>query len=144
MFYIACYTTAGIILESVTISTSLIAIVLTEVDTNNSAAQCSWVVVDIVVVQSLFRVWLFMTPWTAARQASLSITNSQNLLKLMHRVGDAIQPSRPLLNPSPPALNLSQHQGLFQWVSSLHQVAKVLELQLHHQSFQWTLRVDFL
>ena len=56
MVYIACYTTAGIILESVTISTSLIAIVLTEVDTNNSAAQCSWGVVDIVVVQSLFRV----------------------------------------------------------------------------------------
>ena len=47
-----------------------------------------------------------------------------------------------LPSPSPPALNLSQHQGLFQWVSSLHQVAKVLEFQLHHQSFQWTLRTD--
>ena len=46
--------------------------------------------------------------------------------------------------PSPPALNLSQHQGLFQWVSSLHQVAKVLELQLQHQSFQWIFRADFL
>ena len=144
MVYIACYTTAGVILESVTISTSWIALVLAEVDTNNSAAQCSWGVVDIVVVQSLFRVWLFMTPWTAAHQASLSITNSQNLFKLMHRVGYAIQPFRPLLNPSPPALNLSQHQGLFQWVSSSHQVAKVLELQLHHQCFQWTLGVDFL
>jgi len=53
----------------------------------------------------------------------------------VHRVGDAIQPSHPLY-PSPPAFNLSQHQGLFQGVSSLHQVAKVLELQLQHQSFQ--------
>ena len=53
-------------------------------------------------------------------------------------VGDAIQPSHPLLSPSPLALNLSQHQGLFQWVSSLHQVAKWLEFQLQHQSFQWT------
>ena len=52
----------------------------------------------------------------------------------VHWVGDAIQPSRPLLSPSPPAFNLSQHQGLFQWVSSLHQVAKVLEFQLQHQS----------
>ena len=55
---------------------------------------------------------------------------------------DAIQPSHPLLSPSPPALNLSQHQGLFQWVSSSHQVAKVLEFQLQHQSFQWTPRTD--
>ena len=54
----------------------------------------------------------------------------------IHLVGDAIQPSHPLLSPSPPALNLSQHQGLFKRVSSLHQVAKVLELQLQHQSFQ--------
>ena len=61
-----------------------------------------------------------------------------------HRVGDAIQPSHPLSSPSPPALNLSKHRGLFQWVSSSHQVAKVLELQLQHQSFQWIFRVDFL
>ena len=61
-----------------------------------------------------------------------------------HRVGDAIQPSHPLSSPSPPAFNLSQHQGLFQWVSSLYQVAKVLELQLQHQSFQWIFRTDFL
>ena len=60
----------------------------------------------------------------------------------VHRVGDAIQPSHPLLSPSPPALNLSQHQGLFKRVSSSHQVAKVLEFQLQHQSFQWTLRTD--
>ena len=62
----------------------------------------------------------------------------------VHWVGDAIQPSHPLPSPSPPALNLSQHQGLFQWVSSSHQVAKVLEFQLQHQSFQWTPRTDLL
>ena len=67
----------------------------------------------------------------------------------VHWIGDAIQPSHPLSSPSPPALNLSQHQGLFQWVSSLHQVAKVLELQLQYQSFQWhsgliSLRMDWL
>ena len=54
----------------------------------------------------------------------------------VHRVGDAIQPSHPLSSPSPPAFNLYQHQGLFQWVSSSHQVATVLEFQVQHQSFQ--------
>ena len=54
----------------------------------------------------------------------------------VHWVGDAVQPSHPLSSPSPPAFSLSQHQGLFQWVSSSHQVAKVLEFQLQHQSFQ--------
>ena len=54
----------------------------------------------------------------------------------VHWIGDAIQPSHPLSSPFPPAFNLSQHQGLFQWVSPLHQVAKVLELQLKHHSFQ--------
>ena len=62
----------------------------------------------------------------------------------VHWVGDAIQPSHPLSSPSPPAFNLSQHQGLFQWVSPLHPVTKVLELQLQHQSFQWIFSVDFL
>ena len=57
----------------------------------------------------------------------------------VHWVGDAIQPSHPLWSPSLPAFNLSQHQGLFQWVSSSHQVAKILEFQLQHQSFQWIL-----
>ena len=59
----------------------------------------------------------------------------------VHRVSDAIQPSHPLLSPSPLAFNLLQHQGLFQWVSSLHQVAKVLKFQLEQQSFQWIFRV---
>ena len=62
----------------------------------------------------------------------------------VHQVGDAIQPSHPLLSPSHPAFNLSHYQGLFKWVSSSHQVAKVLELQLQHQSFQWIFRTDFL
>jgi len=62
----------------------------------------------------------------------------------VHRVSDAIQPSHPLLSPSPPAPNPSQHQGLFQWVNSSHEVAKVLEFQPQHQSFQWTPRTDLL
>ena len=62
----------------------------------------------------------------------------------VHRVSDAIQPSHPLLSPSPPAPNPSQHQGLFQWVNSLHEVAKVLEFQLQHHSFQRTPRADLL
>ena len=61
----------------------------------------------------------------------------------VHWVGGAIQPSHPLLFPSH-AFNLSQHQGLFKWVSSLQQVAKVLEFQLPHQSFQWTPRTGLL
>ena len=60
------------------------------------------------------------------------------------QVSDAIQPSHPLSSSSPPAFNLSQHQDLFKWVSSSYQVAKVLELQLQHQSFQWIFRTDFL
>ena len=62
----------------------------------------------------------------------------------VHQVSDAIQPSHPLSSPSPPAPNPSQHQSLFQWVKSLREVAKVLEFQLQHQSFQWTPRTDLL
>ena len=85
-----------------------------------------------------------MTPWTAAHQASLSFSLLELVQTHVHWGGDAIQPSHPLSTPSPPAFNLSQHQGLFQWVSSLHQMAKVLEFQLQHQSFQWIFRTDFL
>ena len=93
--------------------------------------------------RSLSCIWLLATPLTAAHQASLPFTIFQSLLKFMSTgVGDAIQPSHPLSSLSS-ALNLSQHQGLFQWVSSLHQVAKVLELQLQHQSFQWISSVQF-
>ena len=83
------------------------------------------------------------TTWTAARQASLSITNSWSLTQThVHWVGDAIQSSHPLSSPLL-LLSKTQHQGLFQWVSSLHQVPKVLEFQLQHQSFQWIFRTDF-
>jgi len=95
----------------------------------------------LVVVQWLSSVWLFVTPWTAACQAFPYFIIWQTHV---HWVDDAIQSSRSLSSPSPPAPNLSQHQYLFQWVSSSYQVAKVLELQLQHQSFQWIFRVDFL
>ena len=94
---------------------------------------------------SLTHAWLSVIPWTAACQASLSITNSWSLLTLMSL--ESVMPSKPsypLSAPSPPAFSLSPHQGLFQWVSSSHQVAKVLEFQLQHQSLQWIFRTDFL
>ena len=96
-------------------------------------------------LQLLSCIWLSATPWTAARQASLSITNSWNLLKLMSiesgMPSNHLFSCRPLLFP--PSI-LSQHQGLFQWVSSWQQVAKVLEFQLQYQSFQWIFRTNFL
>ena len=97
-------------------------------------------------VQSLSRIWLFATPWTPGSMPGLPVHHQ--LLELtqthVHWVGDAIQPSHPLSSPSPPALNLSQHYSLFKWVSSSHQVAKLLEFQLQHQSLQWTPRTDLL
>ena len=90
------------------------------------------------------RTQLFPAPWAAELQASLSITSSQSLLRLMSIT--LVMPSNHLIlsSPSPPTFNPSQHQGLFQWVSSSHQVAKILEFQLQHQSFQWIFRTDFL
>ena len=86
----------------------------------------------VIVVQSLSCVELFATPWTAAHQASPSFTISWSLLKLKLLSIESVIPSRHLIlsPPSPPALKLSQHQGLFHWVSSSHQVAKGLEFQL--------------
>ena len=112
-----------------------------------------------VKVKSLSRVRLCATPWTAAYQAPPSMdfpgrsagVGCHCLLRdclseftqiHAHWVGDAIYAPHPLLPPSTFAFDLSQHQGLFQLVGSLHQVAKVLELQ--HQSFKWIFRVDFL
>ena len=77
------------------------------------------------------------TPGLPVHHQLLELTQTH-----VYRAGDAIQPSHPLSSPSPPALNLSQHQGLFQWVNSSHEVAKVLELQLLHHSFQRNPRVD--
>ena len=82
-------------------------------------------------------------PCTAACQASLSFTISWSLLKLIS-IKLVMPSNHPLSSPSFPAFSLSQHQGLFQCVSSLCHVTKVLELQLQHQSFQWILMVDFL
>ena len=79
----------------------------------------------------------FSMPGFAVHQQLLKVAQTH-----VHRVSDAVQLSHPLLSPSP-AFNLSQLQGLFQWVSSLHQVVKVLEFQLQHQSFQWIFRIDF-
>ena len=99
----------------------------------------SW---GITSLHMLSWVQLWVTPWTC--QASLSITGSWSMLKLMSI--ESVMPSNHhiLSCPSPPAFNLSQHQGLFMWVSSSHQVAKVLENQLQNQSFQGIFRLDFL
>ena len=97
----------------------------------------------VVVIQSLSCVWLCdpmdcNMPGFPVLHHLLEFAQTH-----VHWVSDAIQPSHPLLSPSP-ALTLCHHQGLFQWISSLHCVAKVLELQLQHQSFQWIFSVDFL
>ena len=104
----------------------------------NVTFQCKFTFYQFVV-QSLSHVWFFAAPWTAAYQPSLSSTISQSLLKFMSI--KSIQSSYSLSPPSPPALNLSHHQGLFQWVDSLYLVARVMELQC--QSFKWIFRVDF-
>ena len=95
-------------------------------------------------VQSLSRVWLcdpmnYSTPGLPVHHKLQEFTQTH-----VHRVSDAIQLSHPLSSPSPPAPNPSQHQSLFQWVNSSHEVAKVLEFQLHHHSFQRTPRTDLL
>ena len=101
-------------------------------------------VVVVVVVELLSHVQLFATPPTGAHQVpcpspSPGICSNSSALSQF-----TIQPSHPLSLPSPPAFSLSQHQCLFQRVSSSHQVAKVLELQLQHQSLQWIFRIGFL
>ena len=95
-----------------------------------------------VSVQSLSRIQLFVTPWTP----SFPVHHQLRELTQTHvcLVGDASQPSISLSSLSPLAFNLCQHQVLFKWVSSSHQVARVLEFQLHHQSFQWIFRTNFL
>ena len=107
-----------------------------------SGVNRSWRGEYFLVVQLLSHVWLFDTPWTVALLASLFLTTSRRLSKFLS-IASVIQPSHPLSPTSPPALSLSQHQGLFQWVSSLHQVAKRLEFQLQHQSYQQVFRVWF-
>ena len=95
--------------------------------------------------QSLSHVRLFATSWITARQASLSITISRSSLRLMS-IESVMPPSHLILcpSPSPPAPNPSQHQSLFQWVNSSHELAKVLEFQLQHYSLQRNPRADLL
>ena len=97
-------------------------------------------------VHLLHHDWLTVTPWTTCSMPDFPVHYQLPDLAQthVHPVSDTIQPSHPLSSPSPPALNISQHRGLFQWVRSSHQVAKALEFQLQHQSFQWIFRTDFL
>ena len=94
-------------------------------------------------LQNTAKCWCRVVSWAHARAKWLAFT-LMLIPTHVNLVGDAIQPSHPLLAPSPPAFSLSQHHGLFQCVSSLHQVAKVLEFQLQLPSFQWIFRTDFL
>ena len=101
--------------------------------------------VDYSSVQWLSHVRLFATPWTATCQASLSITNPLSPPKPMSI--ESVMPSSHLILCHPPLLLrpiLPSIKGLFQWVNSSHEVAKLLEFQLQHQSLQWTPRTDFL
>ena len=84
-----------------------------------------------------------VTPWMQHARLPCPSPTPRTCSDYVHWVGNAIQPSHPLLSPSPPTFSLSQHQGLFQWVSFLHQVAKVLEFQLQHQPFQLIFKTDF-
>ena len=96
-----------------------------------------------IVVQSLRNVLTLCNPKDRSTPSFPIFHHLPELAQThVHWVSDAIQLSHPLLSPSLPAFSLFQHQGLFQWVSSLHEVAEVLELQLQNQSFQWTFRID--
>ena len=96
-------------------------------------------------VQSLIRVRLFATPMDCSTPGHPLHHQLREFTQThVHWVGDAIKPSHPLSSASSPTFSVFQHQGLFKWVSSSHQVAKVLECQLQHQSFQWIFRTDFL
>ena len=110
----------------------------------HSCLSKSYLSLQFTSVQLLSRVWLFATSWTTACQASLFIINSRSPPKPM--AIELVMPSNHLISvvrfssyPQSP-----QHLGLFKWVSSLHQVAKVLEFQLQHQSSQSMFRSDFL
>ena len=101
---------------------------------------------DFISVQFSSVTQLCLTLWDPMNCSTSGLPVHHQLLEFtqihVHWVGDAIQPSYPLSSPSPLAPNPSQHQGLFQWVYSSHEVAKVLEFQHQHQSFQWTPRID--
>ena len=97
--------------------------------------------IQFISVQLLSRIKTFCDPIDCSTPDFLVHHQIPELTQThVHWVSDAIQPSHPLSSPSPPTFNLSQHQGLFQWVSSSHQMARVLEFQLQHQCFQWILK----
>ena len=99
----------------------------------------SWAISSVQSHPALCNPMACGTPGFPVHHQLLEFTQSN-----VHGVSDALQPSHPLLSPSPPAFNLSQHQSLFLWISSSQQVVSVLESQLQHQSFQWIFRVDLL
>ena len=103
------------------------------------------VILEFTLVQSRSRVRLFWDPMNCS-MPGLPVHHQLPKFTQTHvcRVSDAIQPSHPLSSPSAPAPNPSQHQGLFQWVNSSHEVTQVLEFQLQHQSLQWTPKTDLL
>ena len=128
-------------------------------NSNRMFSNATWKIFFLHIFTLLFRVVIPSVQFSSAAQLCLTLGDPMSCSTLglpvqhqllepiqthVHWVRDAIQPSHPLSSPSPPALNLSQHQGLFQWVSSLYPVAKVLEFQLQHQSFQWTPKTDLL
>ena len=94
-----------------------------------------------IVVRMLSHVWLLSTLWAADTRLSVLNYLPKFAKTHVHWVSETIQPSHSLFSPSPPILNLSYCKGLFQWVGSSHQVAKILELHLQHQSFQWIVRI---
>ena len=112
--------------------------------TSGSLSSISLRSVQFSSVQLLSRVWLCdpmncSTPGFPVHHLFLELAQTY-----VHWVSEAIQSSHSLSSPSLPAFNLCQHQGLLQWVSSSYPVAKLLEFQLQHQSFQWIFRIDFL
>ena len=110
----------------------------------NMVGSCQHSIHQFSSVQSFSHVRLFATHELQHTRPPCHHQLLESTQTHVHRVSNFIQPSHPLWSPSPSALNLSQHQGLSKWLSSLHQVAKVLEFQLQHQSFQWTPRTILL
>ena len=131
--------------QNETINNCLHPVFWLQCDSSITLAFCHLTRIQFSSIQSLSRVWIFATPWTTAHKASLSITNSRSSLKLMSI--ESVMPSNHLILCCPLLLLPSVFPSIrvsFQWVSSLHQMVKVLEFQLQHQSFQWIFRVDFL
>ena len=111
--------------------------------TGSGQSSLPFLKVAVVVAQLLSHVWLFVTPWTVAHQASLSFTISWSLHKFMSFESVILSNHLILCHSLLLLPSIFPRISFFQWVGSLHEVAKVLELQLQHQSFQWIVKVDF-